>query len=99
ANARATKLIEEAHVAAGRVQEQETQKAIAAAEQIITKAREAAERDYARMVTDLKREVDRLGDPATAPVAGEVLPSDDQRRMAGETVKGMGAEVSSEPGT
>src|SRR5215469_8803586 len=42
ANAQANKLIEEARAAAARVQEQETQKAIAAAEQIIAKAREAA---------------------------------------------------------
>src|SRR5882724_8065269 len=37
ANTQANKLIEEARAAAARVQEQETQKAIAAAEQIITK--------------------------------------------------------------
>src|SRR5215813_5643353 len=91
ANARATKLIEQAHVAAGRVQEQETQKAIAAAEQIITKAREAAEQDYARMLTDLKREVGGLVVQVTAPVAGKVLTSDDQRRMAEEAVKRMAA--------
>src|SRR5262252_2823619 len=38
ANAQATKFIEEARAAAARVQAQETQKAIAAAEQIIVKA-------------------------------------------------------------
>jgi len=42
ANAQANKFIEEARAAAARVQEQETQKAIASAEQIITKAREAS---------------------------------------------------------
>jgi len=91
ANARATKLIEEAHVAAARVQEQETQKAIAAAEQIITKAHEAAQQDYARMLTELKREVGRLVVQATAGVTGKVLTADDQRRMAEETVKRMAA--------
>ena len=40
ANAQATKFIEEARAAASRLQEQETQKAIAAAEQIMVKARE-----------------------------------------------------------
>src|SRR5690349_2508180 len=40
-NAQATKLIEEARAAAASVQERETQKAIAAAEQIMAKAREA----------------------------------------------------------
>src|SRR5258708_14824964 len=42
ANTQATKLIEEARAAAARGQEQETPNAIAAAELIITKAREAA---------------------------------------------------------
>src|SRR5581483_5630010 len=60
ANAQATKLIEEARAAAARVQESETQKAIAAAEQIMIKAREAAAQDHARMLTDLRREVGRL---------------------------------------
>lgn len=91
ANARATKLIEEAHIAAARVQEQETQKAVAAAEQIIVKAHEAANQDYARMLTELKREVGRLVVEATATVIGKVLTPEDQRRMAEETVKRMAA--------
>src|SRR6266545_2218421 len=42
ANTQATKLIEEARQAAARVQEQETQKAIATANQIVAKAKEAS---------------------------------------------------------
>ena len=42
---RRAKFIEEAQCRAARVREQETQKAIAAAEQIMTKAREAAARN------------------------------------------------------
>src|SRR5215510_6415552 len=42
ASVEATKFIEEARGAAARLQDQETQKAIASAEQIMTKAREAA---------------------------------------------------------
>jgi F-type H+-transporting ATPase subunit b len=91
ANARATKLIEEAHSAAARVQQQETQKAIAAAEQIITKAREAAAQDYARMLADLKREVGRLVVQTTASVIGKVLTAEDQKRLAEDTVKRMAA--------
>src|SRR6516162_9667184 len=53
-NAQATKMIEDARAAAKRVQEMETQKAIAAADQIVAKAREAAERDHDRMLGDLK---------------------------------------------
>src|SRR5437899_9783386 len=60
ANVQANKLIEEARSAAARVQEQETQKAIATAEQIITKANEAAAAEHARMLAELKREVGRL---------------------------------------
>lgn len=91
ANVRATRLIEEAHAAAARVQEQESQKAIAAAEQIIVKAREAAAQDYARMLTELKREVGRLVVETTATTIGKVLTPEDQRRMAEETVKRMAA--------
>src|SRR5258707_14604234 len=68
ANTQATKLIEEARAAAARVQEQETQKAIASAEDIIRKAREAAAQDHARMLTELKREVGRLVVQTTATV-------------------------------
>src|SRR5215813_5484208 len=57
ASVEATKFIEEARGAAARLQDQETQKAIAGAEQIITKAREAAAQDHARMLAELKQEV------------------------------------------
>ena len=87
ANTQATKLIEEARAAAGRVQTQETQKAIAAAEQIIAKAREAAAQDHLRMLAELKREVGRLVIQTTAAVTGKVLTPEDQRRLAEETSK------------
>ena len=87
ANAQAVKLIEEARAAAARVQETETQKAIAAAEQIISKAREAAAADHARMLAELKREVGRLVVQTTATVTGKILTPDDQRRLAEETAK------------
>lgn len=91
ANGQATKLIEEARAAAARVQEQETQKAIAAAEQIIAKAREAAAADHARMLAELKREVGRLVVQTTATVTGKVLTAEDQRRLAEETAKQVSA--------
>ena len=91
ANGQATKLIEEARAAAARVQEQETQKAIAAAEQIITKAREATVADHARMLAELKREVGRLVVQTTATVTGKILTPEDQRRLAEETVKQVSA--------
>jgi F-type H+-transporting ATPase subunit b len=87
ANTQATKLIEEAHTAAARVQQQETQKAIAAGEQILVKSREAAAQEHAHMLVDLKREVGQLVVQTTATVTGKILTQEDQRRMAEETVK------------
>ena len=87
ANLQATKLIEEAHAAAGRVQDQETQKAIAAAEQILAKSREAAAQEHARMLTELKREVGQLVVQAATRLTGRILTSEDQRRMAEDTIE------------
>ncbi len=87
ANGQATKLIEEAHAAAGRVQDQETQKAIAAAEEILAKSREAAAQEHARMLTDLKREVGQLVVQAATRLTGRILTKADQRRMAEDTIE------------
>ena len=87
ANVEANKLIQEARAGASRLQEQETRKAIAAAEQIVVKAQEAAAQDYDRMLAGLKREVGRLVVRATATVAGKILTPEDQRRLAEETIK------------
>jgi F-type H+-transporting ATPase subunit b len=86
ANGQATKLIEEAHNAAARVQAQETQKAIAAAEQIIVKSREAAAQEHAQMLAELKREVGRLVVQTVTIVMGKVLTKEDHRRIAEETI-------------
>jgi len=83
----ANKMIEEARAAAAHVREVETQKAIAAAEQIITKAREATVQDRARMLVELKREVGRLVVQTTTTVTGKILTPEDQRRLAEETEK------------
>jgi F-type H+-transporting ATPase subunit b len=91
ANTQATRLIEEARAAAAKVQERETQKAIAAAEQIIAKAREAAAADHARMLAELKREVGRLVVQTTATVTGKVLTIEDQRRLAEEAARQLNA--------
>jgi len=78
------RLIEDARAAAAKVKAEETRKAMAAAEEILARAREAAERDRARMVDDLKREVGRLVVATTASVTGKVLTADDHRRLAEE---------------
>jgi F-type H+-transporting ATPase subunit b len=85
------KLIEDARVDAARVWAQETQKAAAAAETILAQAREAAARDRARMLAELKREVGRLVTETTAAVSGKVLTPDDHRRLAEETIRQLAA--------
>jgi F-type H+-transporting ATPase subunit b len=87
ADAEGKQLIEEARAAAARVQAQETEKAIAAAEQIMVRAREATERDRARMLAELKQEVGRLVVQTTASVTGKVLTAEDHRRLAEETAR------------
>jgi len=87
ANAQAAKFVEEARAAAAVVEKEESQKAIAIAEEIIAGAREEAARDHVRLLAELKREVGRLVVQTTAAVAGRILTADDQRRLAEETAK------------
>jgi F-type H+-transporting ATPase subunit b len=87
ANSQASTFIEEARAAAARVRQQETEKAIAAAEQIVTNARAAAAQEHERMLAELKREVGRLVVQATTTVTGKILTAEDQRRLAEETAK------------
>ena len=80
-------LIDDARAAAARVQAAETQKAIAAAEQILVRAHETAARERATMLAELRREVGRLVVQTTASVTGKLLTADDQRRLAEETAR------------
>jgi len=91
ANVEATQFIEDARGAAARLREQETQKAIATAEQIIAKAREAAAQDHTRMLAELKQEVGRLVVHTTAAVTGKILTAEDQRRLDEETARELTA--------
>ena len=84
ANAQAQKMIDEARESAGHVAERKQQEAIAAAEQIMAKAREASALEHERTMTELKRELGRLVVDTTAKVTGKVLTSDDQRRLQEE---------------
>jgi len=88
----AGKFIEEARVAAAKILEQETQKAIATANDIIVKARQANETELARMKTELRREVGRLVVSTTAKVTGKILTADDQNRLAEETNRQLAAK-------
>jgi F-type H+-transporting ATPase subunit b len=79
------RMIEEARDAAARLRAEETRQASAAAEQILVRAREATERERARMLAEVKHEVGRLVVQTTARVTGKILTADDHRRLAEET--------------
>jgi len=79
----------EARAAAAKVQQTETQKAIAAAEQLIAKAREAIAADRERTMAELRHEIGRLVVETTAKVAGKVLTPEDQKRILEETTKSI----------
>ncbi len=91
ASAEANKHIEEARQAAAKVFETESQKAIATANDIIAKARQASEAELARMKAELRREVGRLVVQTTAKVAGKVLSPEDQQRLADEATRHLAA--------
>ena len=67
------------------------QEAIAAAEQILVKAREASAIEHERTMTQLKRELGRLVVETTAKVSGKVLTPDDQRRLQEEAARTLSA--------
>jgi F-type H+-transporting ATPase subunit b len=91
ANDQANALIGEARLAAAAVRERETQKAVATAQDITIKAREASAREHDRMLAELKREVGRLVVQTTTAVTGKILTPEDQRRLAEETATRVAA--------
>src|SRR5256885_9466949 len=87
ANADAQKMIDEARESAAHLSERKQQEAIGAAEQIITKAREAAALEHERTMESLKRELGRLVVDTTAKVTEKVLTPEDQRRLQEEAAR------------
>ena len=87
ANMEAQKLIDQGRESASVVADRKTQEAIAAAEQIIAKAQEAAALEHERSMEQLKRELGHLVVETTAKVTGKVLNSDDQRRLQEEAAR------------
>jgi F-type H+-transporting ATPase subunit b len=86
ANAEAVALIAEARAAAARLLQTESQKAIATAEQIMAKSREAAAQDHARMLAELKSHMGQLVVQTAASVTGKILTVEDHRRLTEDTV-------------
>ena len=91
ANGEAQKMIDEARTSASHLAERKQQEAIAAAEQIMAKAREASTIEHDRTMTQLKRELGRLVVDTTAKVTGKVLTQDDQRRLQEEATRSLSA--------
>ncbi len=91
ASNQANKIIEEARAAAAKVTETETQKAVAAAQDIINKARQSNDAELARMKTELRREVGRLVASTASKVTGKILTNDDQQRLIEEANRQVAA--------
>jgi len=87
ANDDAQRMIDEARESAAHLSERRQQEAIAAAEQILAKAKEAAALEHERQMQSLKRELGRLVVDTTAKVTGKVLTSDDQKRLQEEAAR------------
>ena len=85
ANDDAARLIKEAGDSAKSLAEKRQQEAIHEANQIIAKAREAAQLEHEQLMSQLKRECGRMVADATSRVTGKVLNSDDQSRINQET--------------
>ena len=90
-NAEAQKMIDEARASAGVIAERKQQEAIAAAEQILAKAREATMLEHEREMARLKRELGRLVVETTAKVTGKVLTPEDQKRLQEEASRQVAA--------
>ena len=86
-NADAQKMIDEARESAAHLSERKQQEAVAAAEQIVVKAKEAAALEHERQMQALKRELGRLVVDTTAKVTGKVLTSEDQKRLQEEAAR------------
>jgi F-type H+-transporting ATPase subunit b len=86
-NADAQKMIDEARASSAHLAERKQKEAIAAAEQIIVKAREASAMEHERQMESLKRELGRLVVDTTAKVTGKVLTSEDQKRLQEEAAR------------
>jgi F-type H+-transporting ATPase subunit b len=87
ANTDAQKMIDEARESSAHLAERKQQEAIAAAEQIIAKAREAAALEHERTMESLKRELGRLVVDTTAKVTGKILTPEDQQRLQEEALR------------
>lgn len=85
ANSEGNRLIKEAGDSAATLAERKKQDAVAEANSIMAKAREAARLEQEQLLAQLKREFGRMVVDATSRVTGKVLNNDDQERINRET--------------
>ena len=91
ASVQGIKMIEESRVSAAKILELESQKAIATANNIIAKAKQASEAELIRMKAELRKEVGRLVVATSAKVTGGILTAEQQTRLAEDTNKQLAA--------
>jgi F-type H+-transporting ATPase subunit b len=91
AGQQATKIVEEARAAAGVVAEQERQRAITDAQNILAKAHDAGEAELSRLKGELRKEFGRLVVQAAARSTGDVLSGDQKNRLAEDAVRQLAA--------
>lgn len=91
ANSEAQRLIDEARSSASALAEKRQQQAIADAEAIVTKAREATVLERDRVFADLRREVAHLVVATSSKVTGKILTADDQKRLSEEASREIAA--------
>src|SRR5437762_1760854 len=87
ADADAQRMIDDARQSAAHLSERKQQEAIAAAEQIVSKAKQAAALEHERQMQALKRELGHLVIETTAKVTGKVLTPEDQKRLQEEAAR------------
>jgi F-type H+-transporting ATPase subunit b len=87
----AQKIIDDAKASAKALQEREAQRATMEAEQIVNKAKQAADREHAKMLVTLKKQVARLVIDTTSRVTGKILTDDDQKRLSEEAAREVAA--------
>jgi len=87
----AQRIIDEAKAAAKVLQDREAQRATVEAEQIVNKAKQAADREHTKMLATLKKQVARLVIDTTTKVTGRILTDDDQKRLSEEAARVVAA--------
>lgn len=89
AYAQAQRLIDEAKVSAGKVEEKKIQEATAQAGEIVRKAHASAVQDREKQFIELKKQIGGLVVDTTSRVVGKVITPEDERRLQEETAKAV----------